>query len=51
MDSNFPFQFAMGSQTSMPICESEVGVSLPITRQKLGNPVTGPVRSPGFVGA
>src|SRR6516164_6974701 len=35
--SNFPFQFAIGSQISILMPESDEGVSVAATRQKAGN--------------
>src|SRR5215469_10024592 len=37
--SNFPFQFTIGSQTSILMSESDEGVRVAATRQKAGNSV------------
>src|SRR6266404_1784191 len=39
--SNFPFHCAAGSHTSKVICESEVGLISPRTRQKAGTSTAG----------
>src|ERR1700731_4152662 len=36
---NLPFQIVFGSQTSILMVESDVGVSVAVTRQKAGTPV------------
>ncbi len=36
---NLPFQLVSGSQTSMLMVESDIGVSVAVTRQKAGRPV------------
>src|SRR5581483_2333168 len=36
---NLPFHFVSGSQTSIWMLESEVGVRVAVTRQKAGRPV------------
>ena len=36
---NLPFQFVSGSQTSILMLESELGVRVAVTRQKAGRPV------------
>src|SRR5215510_12211043 len=41
MPWNFPFQFALGSQTSNLISESLVGLITPATRQNAGNSLYG----------
>ena len=39
MPRNLPFQLFSGSQTSILMLESEVGVRVAVTRQKAGSPV------------